>query len=124
MDKRDPRDVTLFGRQRASGREPTETLEIDVQRRACANQRDPRGAPPLQDGGQEELVRLALKLPRGERSIDGPSRGFGESGDGLENLLTFDERKNNEIGLDIGRSRRYETDRVAEIGPNHRSIIR
>ena len=91
MDKRDPRDVTLLGGQRGGGGEPAETLETEVERRAGADQRDARRAPPLDERGQEELVRLALNLPRGERSIDGARRGFGKSGDGLENLLAFDE---------------------------------
>ena len=124
VDKRDPRDVTLPGSQRRGGGEPAEALETEVERRTRADQRDARRAPPLYGRGQEELVWLALKLPRGERTIDRSSRGFGESGNGLENLLAFEKRKNNEISLDIGRSRRHETYRVAECGPNHRSIIR
>ena len=34
-------------------------------------------------------------------------------GTACEDLLAFDERENNEIGLDIGRRRRHETHCVA-----------
>ncbi len=123
MHERNPRDMPLPGGHRGRCRDATDALEVEVRGATRANQRNARGAPAREDRCQEELVRLPLNLLRRQRAVDGSGRRVGKPGHGLKELLTLDERKNNEICLDIGWRRRHETHCV-QCRPNHRSIIR
>ena len=87
----------------------------DPQRTAS---RHGRGGGAVTLGGR----RVPVERPR-MRAVDGSGSRVGKPRNGLKELLTLDERKNNEICLDIGRRRRHETHCV-QCRPNHRSIIR
>ena len=67
---------------------------------------------PLAIGVRKSSYGLALNLPRAERSLDGAAGRLAEARNRLQDVLAFEERNDQQIGIDLGRRIRQERNRL------------